>query len=268
MSSVTSAILGFFVLVGVLIAPVTAHAAAHIVSPGESLFLISRNYGISQNTLMEANGIWDSLIYPGQRLYVPENGSSSGLSYTVQAGDSLYQIGQKFGISYQEIMSANGLQSSYIYPGTSLYIPATAPGTTTGQQPFSQVSRGGYSQRPTLADVDLLARLITAEADGEPYEGKVAVGAVVLNRVASPNFPKSIWDVVYQHEDGTYQFEPVMNGWIDRPASAESINAAKDALNGRDPTEGALYFFANYVKNSWLRSRPLSQVIGNHVFTY
>jgi spore germination cell wall hydrolase CwlJ-like protein len=91
---------------------------------------------------------------------------------------------------------------------------------------------------------------------------------VVLNRVANPDFPNSIQDVIYQYGDGTYQFEPVQNGQIDKPASNDCINAAKDALNGWDPTNGAIYFFANYVKSTWLWSRPLSTIIGNHVFTY
>ncbi|MCL6559308.1 MAG: cell wall hydrolase [Firmicutes bacterium] len=74
--------------------------------------------------------------------------------------------------------------------------------------------------------------------------------------------------VINDHKDGTYQFTPVMNGRINRPASVESIRAAKDALNGWDPTKGAVYFFATYVKNQWLWSKPLSRTIGNHVFTY
>lgn len=256
MSLVTRVLMGFFVLFGVFTAPVAAHAAVHTVSPGESLYTISRGYGVSLDALMEANGIWDSLIYPGQKLYVPESASGSNACYTVQEGDSLYFIGQRFGISYREIMAANGLSSTTIYPGMSLYIPAP------------QVSRGGYFHRYSPQEVDLLARLITAEADGEPYEGKVAVGAVVLNRVASRNFPDSIPGVIYEYEDGTYQFEPVMNGWIERPASAESIKAAWDALNGWDPTNGALYFFATYVDNPWLWARPLSRIIGSVAFTY
>lgn len=267
MSLVTRVLMGFFVLVWAFIAPAAAQAATHTVSPGESLFTISRSYGVSLNTLMEANGIWDSLIYPGQQLYIPENGSGGGSSYTVLAGDSLYQIGQKFGVGYQEIISANGLSSPDIYPGMSLYIP-TASGAAAGWQPAPQVSRGGYFQRPNPAEVDLLARLITAEADAEPYEGKVAVGAVVLNRVASPDFPDSIPGVINQYEDGTYQFEPVMNGWIHRPASAEAIKAARDALNGWDPTNGAVYFFATYVENPWLWARPMSGIIGSVAFTY
>jgi spore germination cell wall hydrolase CwlJ-like protein len=257
--------MGFLVLTGAFLSPAAVQAATHTVSSGESLYTISRSYGISLNSLMEANGIWDSLIYPGQKLTIPESGSAGGRAYTVQAGDSLYLIGQKYGVSYQEIMSANGLGSTEIYPGMSLNIPTAS---AAAQQAMPRVSRGGNFQRPTPGDVDLLARLITAEADGEPYAAKVGVGAVILNRVANHDFPDSIQGVINQHDGGTYQFEPVLNGWIDRPASDASLMAAKDALNGWDPTNGATYFFATYAKNQWLWSRPLSKIIGNTVFSY
>lgn len=257
---------GFLLLFGMCAVPAVADAAIHNVLPGENLYSISMDYGISLNSLMEANGIQNSLIYPGQQLYVPEGDSNGGgVSYTVQAGDCLYLIGQRFGLSYQDIMRANGLIDTIIYPDMVLAIPGLSGKTAV---PMPQVSRSGNFRRPSSADVDLLARLITAEADGEPYAGKVAVGAVVLNRLNSDGFPKSIQDVIYQYDNGTYQFEPVMNGWINNPASTQSIQAAKDALSGVDPSNGALYFFANYAKNSWLWSRPLSRIIGNHVFTY
>jgi len=266
MSLVTRVLMGLFVLVGLFIAPATSYSATHTVSRGESLYNISRDYGIALNSLMEANGIQNSMIYPGQQLYVPENNSGSGTPYTVKAGDTFYLIGLKFGVAYKDIMSANGLNDSTIYPGMSLTIPVVT--SAPSGEKSTNVSRGGYFQRPSPEDIDLLARLITAEADGEPYEGKVAVGAVVLNRVANPNFPQSIQAVIYQHGGGTYQFEPVMNGQINKPASNDCINAAKDALRGWDPTNGAIYFFANYVKSKWLWSRPLSTKIGNHVFAF
>jgi N-acetylmuramoyl-L-alanine amidase len=261
MSLVTRVLMGFFVLAMFFVSPGVASSATHTVSQGESLYSISRDYGISLNLLMETNGIWSSLIYPGQKLYVPEK---NGTTYTVKLGDTLYLIGMKFGVGYKDIMSANGLYDSIIYPGMTLTIPVLNSSSSRS----ADVSRGGYFLRPGSADVDLLARLITAEADGEPYEGKVAVGAVVLNRVANPDFPNSIQGVIYEYGDGTYQFEPVMNGRINLPASYDAINAAKDALNGWDPTNGAIYFFANYVKSTWLWARPLSTIIGNHVFTY
>jgi len=262
MSLVTRVLMGFFVFALLIISPGVSYSATHTVSPGESLYTISRDYGIALNSLMEANGIRGSVIYPGQQLYVPEK---NGTTYTVKWGDTLYSIGTNFGVDYREIMRANSLYDSIIYPGMMLIVPVNRVSSWEGP---ANVSRGGYFQRPSSADFDLLARLIAAEAEGEPYEGKVAVGAVVLNRVAHPDFPNSIQGVIYEYGDGTYQFEPVMNGRINLPAGNDSINAARDALNGWDPTNGAIYFFANYVKSTWLWSRPLSTIIGNHVFTY
>ncbi len=119
-------------------------------------------------------------------------------------------------------------------------------------------SRSSYS-----SDLNLLAHLISAEARGEPYVGQVAVGAVVLNRVRHPSFPNSIAGVIYQPG----AFESVANGQINLPPTVSAINAARDALNGWDPTGGALYFF-NPAKttNKWIWSRPIVAVIGNHVF--
>ncbi|MDD2554614.1 MAG: LysM peptidoglycan-binding domain-containing protein [Desulfotomaculaceae bacterium] len=270
-------VLCFFVL-GVFFMPITALATAtHTVLPGESLYVISRDYGITVASLMEANGVKDHLIYPGQKLSIPGSQASQGYTAdtgrttcTVQAGESLWLIAQKYGVSYQDLVAANNLKSTVIYPGMVLNLPA---GTVTGAAPqvsrgTPQVSRGGLFERPSPADVDLLARLITAEADGEPYEGKVGVGAVVLNRVETPGFPKTIPGVIYEQGNGIYQFEPVQNGWINRPSSSASLQAAKDALAGADPTNGATYFFANYAKSNWLWARPVSKTIGNTIFSY
>lgn len=121
-----------------------------------------------------------------------------------------------------------------------------------------------YSQE----DLDLLSRLITAEAQGESYNAKVSVGAVVMNRVKSGLFANSISGVIYQNIDGHYQFTPVMNGWINKPAEAQSIAAAKEALGGKDPTNGALFFFDDTITNKWLLERQVSIKIDNMIFTY
>lgn len=261
----------FVFVLGVLFMPAQALAAAtHTVSAGESLYTVSSSYGITVASLAEANGIKGSLIYPGQKLSIPGyqdgQGNTAGTYkqvYTVQAGDTLWLIAQKYGLTHQDIMAYNNLKSDAVYPGLVLNLSAGAV-----NQAMPQVSRGGMVIRPTLADYDLLARLITAEADSEPYEGKVAVGAVVLNRVFTPGFPKTIQDVIYEHGNGTYQFEPVLNGWINRPASGDSLRAAKEALGGADPTNGATYFFANYAKSNWLWARPVSKVIGSVIFSF
>lgn len=117
----------------------------------------------------------------------------------------------------------------------------------------------------TTAELDLLARVTSAEAQGEPYEGQVAVAAVVLNRVRSRQFPPTLAGVVYQR----YQFESVAIGTADLWPVPSAVRAARDAANGWDPTRGAIYFF-NPAKtsNKFLWSRPLARIIGNHRFTY
>ena len=111
------------------------------------------------------------------------------------------------------------------------------------------------------ANINLLAHLIHGEARGEPYNGMVAVAAVALNRVDSPNFPSTIAGVVYQKG----AFTAVDDGQINLTPNQTAYNAARDALNGWDPTGGALYYFnPNTATNKWIWSRPLTVVIGKH----
>ena len=111
--------------------------------------------------------------------------------------------------------------------------------------------------------LDLLARLISAEARGEPYEGQVAVGAVVLNRIDHPSFPNSIAEVIYQPG----AFSCLDDGQFDEPVAESAYRAAQDALNGWDPTYGAIYYFNPVTATSkWIWSRPLIVTIGKHRF--
>lgn len=166
-------------------------------------------------------------------------------TYTVQAGDSLYKIGQQFGVAYKDLQSMNQLNSTVIYPGQQLTIPAS------------------ISQQ----DKELLARLVSAEAKGEPYAGKVAVATVVLNRLDHPDFPNSVRDVIYQIDGGHYAFTPVANGAINTPADAESKKAVMEALSFRGQGNGSLYFYNPKTSSSkWILSRPVTVQIGNHVF--
>ncbi len=115
-------------------------------------------------------------------------------------------------------------------------------------------------------DLNLLARLIHAEAQAEPYEAKVAVGAVVLNRIGT--FEDSIKGVIYQNIDGYYQFTPVENGWINKPAGEDSIKAAREALDGADPTNGALFYYDNQTTNEWILAKPVSVTFGNMIYAF
>lgn len=117
----------------------------------------------------------------------------------------------------------------------------------------------------SISNVQLIARAINGEARGEPYEGQVAVGAVILNRVKSSSFPNTIAGVIY--EPGA--FTAVSDGQINVPIKEDStvVKAAQDALNGWDPTGGAIYYFnPNTATNSWIWSRPLIKTIGKHRF--
>ncbi|MFA7467865.1 MAG: cell wall hydrolase, partial [Desulfotomaculaceae bacterium] len=226
----------FLFLIMTLVAlPGIAMAQVHMVSKGDTIHKIAGSYNVSQFALRYTNNVWTDNIYPGQNLTIPQK-------YTVQKGDTLFLIGKKFGVDYNRIKATSNLKSNSINPGQTLYIPVGRAVTTT-------TSRGSFN----WAEIDALARIITAEAASESYITQVAVGAVVLNRVDSSLFPNTIRGVVYQVDaGGKYQFEPVLNGWINRPANGTAKKAAKDALNGWDPSNGALYFWEHWVTNKYL----------------
>ena len=128
---------------------------------------------------------------------------------------------------------------------------------------FTSSSGSSGSSSPNEANIELLARVINGEARGEPYEGQVAVGAVVLNRVDHPSFPNSISGVVYQKG----AFTAVDDGQINAQMYASSRRAARDALNGWDPTGGAIYYYnPRTATNQWIRTREVICTIGEHVF--
>ena len=111
--------------------------------------------------------------------------------------------------------------------------------------------------------VELLARLINGEARGEPYIGQVAVGAVIMNRVKDPSFPNTIAGVIYQ----SGAFDVVSDGQINLSPNSTAKKAAQDALNGWDPSYGAIYYFnPSTATNKWIWSRPMTITIGKHRF--
>lgn len=124
-------------------------------------------------------------------------------------------------------------------------------------------STGGGSAASSNGNLYLLARLVHGEARGEPYKGKVAVAAVVLNRVRSASFPNTIAGVIYQ----SGAFDAVSDGQINLAPDDESIRAARDAMNGWDPSNGCLYYYNPATATSrWMLSRPVLLRIGAHAF--
>jgi N-acetylmuramoyl-L-alanine amidase len=174
--------------------------------------------------------------------------------YTVQPGDSLSQIAVKENVTLTDLIRLNPQIKN-----PNLIFPNDVIKTTTETAAPAPVATN-YS----ATDLDLLSRIVEAEAGGEPYAGKVAVAEVVMNRVAA-GFGNSIHDVIY----APGQFQPVRNGMINKPASTDSINAARSVLATyqADPN-GILYFYApSKTSDSWIRTRQVVEVIGNQVFS-
>ncbi|HBC96694.1 MAG TPA: peptidoglycan-binding protein [Clostridium sp.] len=230
------------------------HAASYTVKPGDSIFKIGVLFKNSVDTIMQNNNLNQTYIYPDEVLKIDSR------TYTVQPNDTLYLIAKKFNISLDTLTAANSNVDKYICPGQVLNIPSgyifKNKTASPGIVPYSE------------SDLDLLARLVNAEAQSESYKAKVGVAAVVLNRVQSSKYPSTIKDVIYEKSGGYYQFTPVSNGWINKPASEESKKAAYDALQGYDPTKGALYYFDDSTTNTWLWSKPIALRDGKMVFTY
>ena len=124
-------------------------------------------------------------------------------------------------------------------------------------------SSSSSSSTNNSSNVELLAKVIYGEARGEPYTGQVAVGAVIMNRVRSSQFPNTIAGVVYQ----SGAFDAVADGQVNLTPDSTARKAAQDALNGWDPSYGAIYYFnPSTATNKWIWSRPLTVTIGKHRF--
>ena len=128
---------------------------------------------------------------------------------------------------------------------------------------FSSSSSSSSSSNSNSSNVNLLSRLVYGEARGEPYSGQVAVAAVVLNRVKSSSFPNTVSGVIYQ----SGAFDVVSDGQINLTPDSTAKKAAQDAINGWDPSYGAIYYFnPSTATNKWIWSRPMTVTIGNHRF--
>ncbi len=137
------------------------------------------------------------------------------------------------------------------------------PATLKAMGIYSNSSSSSSGSSSNSSNVNLLAKLIYGEARGEPYTGQVAVGAVVMNRVRSSSFPNTISGVIYQ----SGAFDAVRDGQINLSADSTAKKAAQDAINGWDPSYGAIYYFnPSTATNKWIWSRPMTITIGRHRF--
>ncbi|ACL22430.1 cell wall hydrolase [Desulfitobacterium hafniense] len=181
----------------------------------------------------------------------------------VQSGDTLSAVAHRYGTTIAELMKLNTInEPNTIGAGQTLRIPAkgetiadSAAEPSRGRAPVIQV---------TQEELELLARVIHAEARGEDFEGQVAVGAVVLNRVEDQRFPNTIHDVVYQPG----AFTAVLDKQIHLTPNQSAYRAAEAALNGEDPTGGAIYYYnPRTATDRWIKTRPVVKTIGNHTFS-
>ncbi|WP_209121826.1 cell wall hydrolase [Alkalihalobacillus sp. BA299] len=171
--------------------------------------------------------------------------ADANTTHTVRSGESLWLIGNQYGVPVASIKRANNKSSNMIYIGERLSIPAAI----------------------TASERNLMARLVRAEAESEPYAGKVAVATVILNRVDHKEFPNTVYGVINEVSNGHYAFSPVQNGRINRAADSESIRAVNEALAFRGQGSGSLFFYnPSIATNHWIATRERTVTIGNHVF--
>lgn len=242
--------------------PTIADAATYTVVKGDSLYFISQIFHTSVSNLMRENNLYNYDLNIGQVLYVPSS------THKVQKGDTLWLISQKYNITLASLRRANNIYTNYIEIGQVLNIPSTNATTLSEPTQVDEIKKIEPWQNYSAAELDLLARLIMAETESQPYQAKVAVGAVVLNRVKSGVFASTVTEVINQKYGQYYQFTPVENGWINRTANEECIKAAKEALNGTDPTNGALFYYDDSTTNTWILSKPVSIQIGRMIYAY
>lgn len=170
--------------------------------------------------------------------------------YYTGAVDGIF--GAKTTAAVKSFQKKNGLTADGIVGAKTLAALGMSSSTSSS-------ATSSYSD----SDVNLLARLIYGEARGESYVGQVAVGAVVMNRIKSSSFPNTMAGVIYQG----YAFTAVADGQINLTPNETAKKAAKDAMNGWDPTYGAIYYYNPKTATSqWIFSRQTTVTIGNHVF--
>ena len=203
-------------------------------------------------------------------IYFTNNNEVDALSKYGSRGDEVRQIQEKlkrwgyYNGNVDGIFGSQTLEAvKYFQRKNGLTVDGIAGPTTLKAMGIYSSSSSSSSSSSNSSDLNLLSRIIYGEARGEPYAGQVAVGAVVLNRVKSSSFPNTISGVIYQ----SGAFDAVRDGQINLTPNSTAKKAAQDALNGWDPTYGAIYYFnPATATNKWIWSRPMTVTIGRHRF--
>ncbi|WP_234396932.1 cell wall hydrolase [Bacillus massiliglaciei] len=170
-----------------------------------------------------------------------QHASAKERKHVVKQGETLWDVAKEYGVQIKDLKKVNKNKNNAAEPGDRLIIPE--------------------SIKPS--DKELLARLVHAEAKGEPYRGKVNVASVILNRIEDQHFPDTVPQVIYQKR----QFSPVDDGSIRRPAGKEAKKAVNEALAIHGYASDALYFWNPSISDSeWMKTRKVIEIIGGHHF--
>ena len=230
------------------------------VNTSEAVRKFQQRYGLKADGVAGAQTLAALGIYAVPQSVVYKIGSTGDMVRQIQtrlinrglltgASDGVY--GNKTAIAVRAFQRENNLKSDGIVGADTLVLLGLSGDS-------SPPPSGDYN-----SDIELLARIINAESRGEPYMGQVAVGAVILNRVRHPSFPNTISGVIYQQG----AFSSLIDGEFYKPIEESCYRAARDAINGTDPSGGAIYFY-NPAKtsNKWILNRQVINRIGSHVF--
>jgi spore germination cell wall hydrolase CwlJ-like protein len=235
----------------------------YIVKNGDCLSVIAQNHRESLYDLRKANNKWNDLIFPGQALYVFKTNSTVKQSIVKVKAPPIVKrsiVKVKAPIVKRSIIKARPIVKQLVVTAR----PIVKQLVVTAHPAVMQTKAIAY----TASDLNLLSRLISAEARGESYTAQVAVGAVVVNRVKSSYFPKSISAVINQNINGSYQFTPVYSGSINTPALPSDVQAAYAALSGIDPTNNSLFFYSGITPQNLTLPQPIAIKIDDLTFVH
>ncbi|MGM0499392.1 MAG: cell wall hydrolase [Bacillota bacterium] len=297
----------FFIIVIISFFSTAAYAAPslsliYVIQQGDTLSEIAGEYNVDLNQLKAENNISNEAnIKMGDELVIPQDNKKSNINtknkeifrdyrpqkskisfainthyaarinpgqqapdidkipkdkiinYYVGPGDTLYDLARDFSTTIGTILALNNKENSFLRSGEKIRLPV-----------HNLTSHQLLNKRVSKQELNLLARAIHGEARGEPYLGQVAVAAVIINRVLSRQFPNTFAQVIYQGG----QFSAVSDGQINLTPNQTSYRAARDALRGSDPTNGALYFYnpKTATRVSFFRGRRVITKIGDHLF--
>ncbi len=221
---------------------------------GEGVKLFSNYSSPKKDLAFSINTHYAARINPGQQAPdIDKIPKDKIINYYVGPGDTLYDLARDFSTSIGTILALNNKENSFLRRGEKIRLPV-----------HNLTDHQILNKRVSKQELDLLARAINGEARGEPYLGQVAVAAVIINRVLSHQFPNTFAQVIYQ----TGQFSAVSDGQINLVPNQSCYRAAREALNGSDPTNGALYFYnpKTATRVSFFRGRRVITKIGEHLF--